>query len=122
MGAGCYYRHEYPFDNNLAAWIELKDSDQYSFEWELISDIIKECGYNYNENYFYNQLYKIELKSTYYGDGIIVYFSNNSDPYINLAIHNFGFAENKVLKALYKNGYKLIIATSGYTSREYIPE
>lgn len=123
MGAGCYYKHEYPFDGNLAVWIEVEelDQDQYSFFWSNIAKIIKSCGYNQNNDYFYNKLYRIELKSTYYADGLIVCFKCQSDQYINLAIKNFEFAENKVLKALAKNGYKLRFATSGYTSKEYTP-
>lgn len=123
MGAGCYYKHEYPFDGNLAAWIELDelDQDQYSWMFQSISYIITGLGYEFDGEDFKNGLYKIELKSTYYGDGLIVYFKNRYDEYTNLAIHNFVLSENKVLKALHKNGYKLRIATSGYTSREYIP-
>ena len=127
MGAGCYYKHEYPFDDNLAAWIELDnlsdvDSDQYSFIYQSITGIIVGLGYEFDGEEFKNGLYKIELKSTYYGDGLIVYFKNRRDEYINLAIGNFDSSENKILKALHKNGYKLRIATSGYTSKEYIPE
>lgn len=126
MGAGCYYKHEYPFDDNLAAWIKLDDlndadSDQYSYTLQSIAYIIVGLGYEFDGEEFKNGLYKIELKSTYYGDGLIVYFKNRYDKYTNLAIHNFVLSENKVLKALHKNGYKLRIATSGYTSKEYIP-
>lgn len=122
MGAGCYYKHDYPFDGNLAVWIEMDEVDQYSSLFEEIAEIIKNCGYNRNNDYFYNKLYKIELKSTYYGEGLIVYFKNQSDQYINLAIKNFKYAENKVLKALHKAGFKLRVATGGYTAKEYIPE
>lgn len=124
MGAGCYYKHEYPFNDNLAAWIELDelDSDQYSFIYQSITGIIVGLGYEFDGEEFKNGLYKIELKSTYYGDGLIVYFKNRRDEYINLAIGNFDSSENKVLKALHKNGYKLRVATGGYSSKEYIPE
>jgi hypothetical protein len=124
MGAGCYYKHEYPFNDNLAAWIELDelDSDQYSFIYQSITGIIVGLGYEFDGEEFKNGLYKIELKSTYYGDGLIVYFKNRRDEYINLAIRNFDSSENKVLKALHKNGYKLRVATGGYSSKEYIPE
>jgi len=124
MGAGCYYKHEYPFNDNLAAWIELDelDSDQYSFIYQSITGIIVGLGYEFDGEEFKNGLYKIELKSTYYGDGLIVYFKNRRDEYINLAIRNFDSSENKVLKTLHKNGYKLRIATGGYSSKEYIPE
>lgn len=121
MGAGCYYKHDYPFDDNLAVWIEMDEVDQYSSLFDEIAEIIKNCGYNQNNDYFYNKLYRIELKSTYYGEGLIVCFKCQSDQYINLAIKNFEYAENKVLKALAKNGYKLRFATSGYTSKEYTP-
>lgn len=127
MGAGCYYKHEYPFDGNLAAWIELDDlndadSDEYSYILQSIADIIIGLGYEFDGEEFKNGLYKIELKSTYYGDGLIVYFKNRRDEYINLAIRNFSSSENKVLKTLHKNGYKLRIATSGYTCKEYISD
>ena len=124
MGAGCYYKHEYPFNDNLAAWIELDelDSDQYSFIYQSITGIIVGLGYEFDGEEFKNGLYKIELKSTYYGDGLIVYFKNRRDEYINLAIGNFDSSENKILKALHKNGYKLRVATGGYSSKEYIPE
>jgi hypothetical protein len=125
MGAGCYYTH--PCNRELAAWIEIRDEedeDAYSVAYDFLIDDIKgvlaEIGYEDMRN----GLAKVELESTYYGDGLIIQLYPRMERYessYQLFLANFDRMQRKIWRALQKAGYALRIATSGYTSAELLP-
>lgn len=142
MGQGCYFTHGYPFNQSKAAWVDIwamnkeeederngepYDSDDLDTIYDNVGRIIESLGYlnvyKYNgykgeDTGLTNNLFKIDLEWAPYNSGLIIKFSPNTEKYLNLAIHNFPKAELKVLRKLQKEGYKLRIATSGYTSTE----
>lgn len=127
MGAGCFYTNS--VNNTKAAWIDIDRPDDgedngvdyYSNLKIEIHSILKAIGYSINsfEN-ISNDLFEIKLKSTPYGDGIIIYIEPINGCYqniYNLAMANHHRAERRIWRALQKAGYKLNIATGGYTSK-----
>ena len=119
MGAGCYYTHK---DGTKAFWITFEYEDEmdleFFFEFEManIETVIEELGYlKKDDRTFVNGLFTLTIESLYYGDGIVFYLEPNEDHY-NLAVHNHTACYDKLKKALIEEGFKLRIATSGYTS------
>lgn len=128
MGAGCYHLN---YKKNKAAWIDFEISEVFDSNYiiEDIGNIIKSIGYYQNDDLeFSNSLFKLKFEYTCYGDGLIIqlvpryseldYWTGNKNPLYCLAMANYDKAELKIWKALQKAGYKLNIATSGYTSME----
>lgn len=116
MGAGCMYKHS---NGELACWIEIDPEDEFDYS-DTLSQIgweLEKLGY-YKEdsNIFKNKFFTVELKSTYYGDGILILLEAR-ERYYSLAVANFNRCENRILKQLDKCGFVLKIATSGYTSQ-----
>jgi hypothetical protein len=130
MGAGCYCTN---YLKQKAAWIDFPNSDEEEFSREGMEDdianVIKSIGYYHNDDLnFENGLFKLNFESTYYGDGLVIQLTPRYEEYSGyygvknplyfLAMANFNKAESKIWKTLQKAGYKLRIATSGYTSTE----
>lgn len=141
MGAGCYYTNRYYDKDNYeqyikAVWLDIDPEDDSDYEfgsYTLFSDlkvILNVSCYNDSDQTIETPMYKIWFESTYYGDGIIIKqelkFNNNYnlDPYEqklkNIANYNFKKNYYSMINKLCKLGYKFRIATSGYTSGEYI--
>lgn len=133
MGAGCWYHHN--CNKERAAWIDLypngketdsdeDDQDDYNFIFSDVANILIELGYNNQTkvNVFCNGLFEVHLESTYYGDGLIIRIEPfiDYDQRYNLAMANHHRAEKRILRTLCKEGYKLRIATSGYTATDLI--
>ena len=108
MGAGCYYTLP---DNRdiLAYWLDVPASDEdedYSDNFECELDYLKEVllslplCHEYNGQLYYGKQFKIDLDSTYYGDGIL----------INLVIDMYDWSEkyNFVLSNLDKVYHRII--------------
>jgi hypothetical protein len=108
MGAGCYYTLP---DNRdiLAYWLDVPASDEdedYSDNFECELDYLKEVllslplCHEYNGQLYYGKQFKIDLDSTYYGDGIL----------INLVIDLYDWSEkyNFVLSNLDKVYHRII--------------
>ena len=129
MGAGTLYRHT---NDELAVWIDFESNgdsfDEFAKKqvFEELSELIRNLGYyqDHNQpNIFFNGLFKLTLESKYHGDGIVFMLEPRHDEYskeYNLANASFQRSENKILRAVQKAGYTLRIATSGYTSKDYI--
>lgn len=135
MGAGCYYTHNET--RTRAFWVEVNsafqndagewDFDPYLFE-DTISNLREELetiGWDHNDNYNYsNGFYDLYLESTYGGDGIVFRMEplDGLEPRLwGLAMYNFDRSYDKIARHLVSQGYNLRIATSGYTSGEYLP-
>ncbi len=135
MSAGCRYTNN--TTKELACWIDIPtgdtdedNSDESQFRFDaLIEDLTfmaESLGYSpvsdhWNNRKFENGLFVLELESTYYGDGVVIQINPRMPEYekeYNLAISNLERAENRILRSLLKNGYKLRIANSGYSSHE----
>jgi hypothetical protein len=134
MGSGCYYTHT--CNKERAAWIDLPPSQDANedFEENDYPDYVREdlenllTGNGYEKAYsepcdFYNGLFDIFLESTYYGDGIVIRIEPRHDEWSHkgryqLALANHHRTERKILKLISKSGYKLRIATSGYTATD----
>ena len=130
MGAGCYYTHDTigQYGNRKRAfWVEVpyyEDEADNEFAYpetkESIIAVLDEIGYAGGQN----GLYKIDLESTYYGDGIVVKledkFEDSTCPsdikLSNLAQANHEVHYDRIITALKESGLELRIATSGYTS------
>lgn len=129
MGAGCYYTHA--ANKQKACWVEIEsgdesdgdyedDFDTYGWALENITDLLNANGYRNLKN----GLFKIELKSTYYGEGIIIELVPNCKDYdctYSLAMANFNRVEERILRLIHNEGFKLRIATSGHTAIKYVP-
>lgn len=128
MGAGCYYTNCF---GELAYWIinpnkaENNDYDEFENErWndfvEDLGEIMIDLGYFKESAYeFSNGLLKIELKSTYYGDGLVIQIepkANEWEKEYNLARANMDRCEKRIIRNMVKAGYEVRYATSGYTS------
>jgi hypothetical protein len=132
MGAGCYYTHN--CNKERAAWVDLypngKDTDDDDADFEVqntfgyIANILMDLGYNNQTklNVFCNGLFEVHLEYTYYGDGLIIRLEPliDYDQRYNLAMANHHRAEKRILRTLCKEGFKLRIATSGYTATDLI--
>lgn len=135
MGAGCYYTHN--CNKERAAWIDLNLSEDefeahndFDFIMEDLEQILSDNEWekksSRSNREYHNGLYELFLESTYYGDGLVIRIEPKDDnPWYNkytfgLAIANHHRSENKILRAIAKAGYKLKIATSGYTSTELV--
>jgi hypothetical protein len=133
MGAGCYYTHKET--GTKAFWIDLdnleydeNDSDQYEdnfwFEVENIKTQIHSLNYEidrFDRLKLYNGLAEVKLESTYYGDGIVVLLEPNQyqdSALFNLFLANHNRMYNRIKRKLLQAGYKLRIATGGFTSME----
>jgi hypothetical protein len=136
MGAGCYYTHKET--GTKAFWIDLdnleydeNDSDQYEDNFWLEVENIKTQihSLNYEIDRFdrlklYNGLAEVKLESTYYGDGIVVLLEPNQyqdSALFNLFLANHNRMYNRIKRKLLQAGYKLRIATGGFTSMEVTP-
>ncbi len=136
MGAGCYYTHK--STRTRAAWIDLTPHEsenglESGFLDSLFGDleyILKSNGWvKRNCQEYYNGLYRLFLEFTYEGNGLVIriepkdcegYGYNRHNTY-QMALANHHRSENKILRAISKAGYKLRIATSGYTGTEFNP-
>lgn len=144
MGAGCYYTHK--CNKEKAYWVEIpknsggepEEYDDFQTENLLddLEDSILSLGYSKEDSKrslrrFENGLFIVDLKSTYYGDGVIIEinprfdYSNWGDGveysrYYHLAMANHSRAERRIAKAINKY-YSLFYATSGYTAAEIKP-
>jgi hypothetical protein len=130
MGAGCYYHHNQT--KTKAAWIELnlsedefESSNDLDFIMEDLEQILSDNGWEKKSSRsnceYHNGLYELFLESTYYGEGLVIRIEPKDDKYtFGLAMANHSKSENKILRAIAKSGYKLRIATSGYTSTELV--
>ena len=140
MGHGCYYTNNET--KSRAFWIDLsyyyedeetKEDTYDAFLWDdTISNLkyeLESIGYTQKDEYnFYNGLFNLVLESGYGGEvvfrleplNINCYYSEDVRIY-NLALGNHSKCYNKLAKELVKVGYKLRIATSGYTSTDYLP-
>ena len=133
MGAGCYYTHN-TIPNAKAFWIEVSSEhedelfhEDYADEKNYIKDCLRELGYcdKHSKN-LENGLYEIVFDSTYYGESIIVMLESKFErrEYVdetrlhNLAVANHKKSYRKIQKHLMKMGFKLRMASSGYTSYE----
>jgi hypothetical protein len=134
MGAGCLFRHKNT--KTKAAWINIPYSNEedniegfdYKDTEHEIKNILTQIGYTIDScDKIRNGLFEIKLEGTYYGDGIIIYIEpryeydewgrSHYDRRYHLAMANHAKAENKIWKALQKEGFELNIATGGYTSQ-----
>lgn len=137
MGAGCYYTHECNGSKAPFILFPLEDCDEqceinHIAECEIddIYQIIYESGYYHSSDNggrdtiktLENSMYLVHLDSNYNGDGIIIRLEARDVEDIGnlhfLAIHNHWKSENKIIRELQKNGYKLYKASSGYTYEE----
>lgn len=134
MGAGTYFTNN--FNREKAAWIDFEHNDDaHEFDNETtimeLGEIMLSIGYKDTEddNIFKNGLYKLTLEPKPMGDGIIFMLEPRHDEFdyygkkdsrYTLAAANFNKAENYIWKAVQKAGYKLRIATSGYTARDLV--
>lgn len=80
MGAGCYYTLPDSRDV-LAYWLDVpqpEDGEDFSDNFDCELEYIKDCLLQlplcteYNGQLYYGDSFKIELDSTYYGDGILI--------------------------------------------------
>lgn len=131
MGAGCYYTHN-TIPNAKSFWVEVESEheddlfhEDYEDEKNYIKNCLRELGYcdKHSKN-LKNGLYEIEFDSTYYGDSIVVnleskferrYYPDETRLH-NLAVSNHSRCYKRIQKHLLKNGIKLRMASSGYTS------
>ena len=139
MGHGCYYTNKET--GSRAFWIDLDYSEQIDEETGLdyanfaFGDTILNLGYELQdigyeqmgEYEFCNGLYYLILESGYGGKVVIRLEPKGSDRYYyddiriyNLAMANHERCYARIGRELLKIGYKLRIASSGYTSTEYI--
>lgn len=127
MGAGCYYTSR--IDQERTFWVEIAEEDEedYSgFEWEdtlqNILDVLEGIGYSCSgrQRRATNGFFDISLESTYHGEGIVLDFDvlGGLDASTEaLARATYAKSWRKVARNLMKWGFKLRIATSGYTAR-----
>jgi hypothetical protein len=131
MSAGCYYTHE--STGTKAAWIDLTlhepengiESDFLGSIFQDLEHILESNGWDKrNSQEYSNGLYRLFLDFTHQGDGLIIRIEpKDYDGYntYEMALANHHRSENKILRAISKAGYKLRIATGGYTSAEFNP-
>lgn len=128
MGAGCYYRNKET--GTKAFWIDLYDDDENGHERELtFHDTIQDIGNilegqstfeQIEDDHYISSLYELRLESTYYGHGLVFRMEPHED-YYNLAMANHAKNYKFIAKLIHAAGYRLRIATSGWTSGEYKP-
>lgn len=107
-------------------WAEHEKDHLMDWFWENLEEAFKDKrlrSYYYDSKYktLENGLYTIKLEPTYYGDGLVFNFDFKDDSQqnlVNLAEANYNKAWNKMVKVLKDHGFRLRIATSGYTSGE----
>ena len=138
MGAGCYYTHNnFDGERKRAFWIELdlyfedEETGEEVYDDNLWDDTVdnlkytfEDLGYEFVDTYkFENGLYTLELESGYMNEIVVKLepkgeercYSDEQRIY-NLAVANHDRCYDKLIRALKKEGYKLRMATSGYTS------
>lgn len=134
MGAGCYYTLP---DNReiLAYWIDLtldqgdENSDEFDTDFysEIMADDLKEClldlplCHEYHGQLYYGKHFKIDLASTYYGDGLLINLSVDlydwSDNY-NFVASNLDRVYNRIIKHVNKS-FKLCRAAGAWCRAEF---
>lgn len=116
MGAGCYYTLPQNRDI-LAYWIDLPESDDQDSDnsWifdatvENISETLLElplCSFADQYSFWYGKHYKIELVSTYYGDGLQILLSVDLPEYhekFNFFASNLTKVYAKIIKHVNKD-------------------
>ena len=131
MGAGCYYTHN-TIPNAKAFWVNVESEhednlfhEDYQDEKDNIKDCLRELGYcDKHSTNLENGLYEIVFDSSYYGESIIVMLESKHEgsyyPDVirlhNLAVANHNKSYLKIQKHLIGKGFKLRMASSGYTS------
>ena len=138
MGAGCYHTHDdNAIENQRAFWVEVgswyvnEETDEIEvdeFAWddtiENLGQIFDELGYiqtgKARDYRWINNMYEIVIESTYDGDGAVIKLNPlELEPGLYaLALYNHDRSYDRIKRALLQRGYKLRIATSGYTSEE----
>lgn len=130
MGAGCYYTHKET--NTKAYWVEFGYFDQDLYD-SVVEDILGELkkifeklGYQQIDDrfgkpslVFENNLFSIQLESTYHGDAFVIRLEpqSNEHPLYQLALGRHA-AEYKRIMRQVNQLYPLHIATSSWTSTE----
>lgn len=127
MGAGCYYT--LPDNRDIKAyWIDIEldeeDQDDSSFIFDLTLDELKltllelPLCHEYNNQLYYGKHFKIDLDSTYHGEGILINLCIDlydwSDKY-NFVASNLERVYNRIIRHV-NQSYELRKATSGYTA------
>jgi hypothetical protein len=138
MGHGCYYTNN--ITKTKAFWIDVdpyyEDEetgeemfDDYAWDDEVgnLTYELEKIGYTQDSDYeFHNGLFNVVLESGHGHEIIIRLEPRGEEQYYiedirvyNLALANHCRSYRKIGKHLLSLGYKLRIATSGYTSTEY---
>lgn len=135
MGAGCNHKHSY--NKEPAFWVDfmhqpcrmdlnssnfVNDKAREDLREDLI-DRLQEIGYTYDKSkdFCHNKLFKVQLKSTYDGDGFVIdvspsFNTDYSPNLLNLFSSNFNRACHKIINHLNRN-YAISYSTSQFTSR-----
>lgn len=131
MGHGCYYTHEH--NGERAFWVDIGfTEEEYELENEFlnIKYELKSLGYDDTGDPYImaNGLGLVKLVWTYDSTGIVIKLEPHFDDQYymeaedyrkyNLFISNKDRMYDRIKRHLLKSGYKLRIATSGYTSTQ----
>jgi len=138
MGHGCYYTNK--ITRTKAFWIDINpyyedeetgeeifDEHAWSDEVGNIKYELEKIGYTQDSTYeFHNGLFNLILESGHGNEIIIRLEPKGEEQYYtedirihNLALANHSRSYSKIGKHLLSQGYKLRIASSGYTSTNY---
>lgn len=130
MGAGCYYT--LPDNRDIKAYwvdVEIEEEDQDdetagSFYYDLLIEDLKDCLLelplctDYNGQLYYGKQHKVDLDSTYYGDGILINLVidlYDYDEKYNFVLSNLERVYNKIIRHVNQR-FELRKASSGWTS------
>jgi len=116
MGAGCFYTLPDSRDV-LAYWLsvdydasldEFENSDNFDCEVQYLKDVLKQLPLceEYNNTLFYGKHFKINLDSTYNGDGILINLVLDLPDYdhsFNFVLSNLGKVYNRIIKHVNKS-------------------
>lgn len=116
MGAGCYYTLP---DNRdvLAYWLavdfdeeldEYENSDNYACDLEYLKELLLQLPlcHEYNGQLYYGKHFKIDLDSTYHGDGILINLIVDLYDYnekYNFVVSNLERVYNRIIKHINKS-------------------
>lgn len=123
MGAGCYYT--LPDNRDIKAyWLDFgTDYDEYTYqdETDFLIEVLSALPLFYKGNnnaLYYGKHYRIELKPTYYGDGLLINLVVDLEEWQEmhgLTLANLEKVYNRIIKHINKSA-SLRVASSGYTS------
>jgi hypothetical protein len=131
MGAGCYYTLPDSRDV-LAYWLaiefdesldEFENSDNFECELEYLKNILLDlplCG-QFNGKLYYGKNFKIDLDSTYHGDGILINLIIDLPEYnekYNFVASNLERVYNRIIKHVNKS-LPLKRAAGAWCSAQY---